>query len=426
MKIFTQFICPLIFFFIMDTQAQLPGWTQISSGTTADLFSIHVSSDSIAYASGSGGTILKSTDGGLTWSSLNSNVVANLFDVFVFDELNVIAVGDANTIIRTTDGGNSWILVASGLTQNESLYSVSFSGAYGICGGELLTILNSIDSGESWQISQTGLSNDFFGTSMLSREIGFVAGVLLEIPFNKPLFGKTTDSGKSWEFTDFFLNGNEGTARGIHFTDEQTGYICSAVWNGQGAISKTTNGGAIWTTTLFDHFLWSIDFPISGTSQIGYSVGALGVILKTTDGGSTWLPQQSGTSLRLNRVYFVDQDFGFVVGENGLILRTTSGGEPVNGINDEIDEVNSFNLSQNFPNPFNPTTSIQYSIPHRGWVTIKVYDAMGKEIAILVNEEKQSGNFVKTYDASFLSSGVYFYRIQVGNFTASKKMIVLK
>ena len=424
MKIFIRFICMLIIFYIIDAQAQLPGWTQISSGTSVDLYSIHARKDSIAYASGSGGTILKSTDGGLTWSTLNTNVNAQLFDVFVFDEFNVIAVGDGGTIIKTTDGGFSWNSVASGLP--EDLFSVSFSGSYGICAGELLTIIYSSDSGESWQISQTGQPNAFYCSWMLNRDIGFVAGELLYATFNKPLFGKTNDSGKSWEFTDFLLNGNEGTAHGINFTNEQTGYICSAVWNGQGAISKTTNGGTNWNTTLFDHFLWSIDFPASDSNQTGYSVGDLGIILKTTNGGSTWQPQQSGTSLRLNKVYFVDQDFGFVVGENGLILRTTSGGEPVNRIYDELSEVNSFNLSQNYPNPFNPATSIQYAVVNRQFVTLIVYDVLGNKVATLVNEEKPAGEYEVEFDGSKLPSGIYFYQLKAGTFVETKKMILLK
>jgi photosystem II stability/assembly factor-like uncharacterized protein len=426
MKIFAQFICLLIFFYIINVQAQQPGWTQISSGTSEDLFSIHVTKDSIAYASGSGGTILKSTDGGFTWSTLNSNVVSNLFDVFALDQQNVIAVGSASTIIRTTDGGNSWNLVGSGLTQNESLFAISFSGTYGICGGELLTILFSSDSGESWQISQTGLLNAFYDTSMLSREIGFVAGEQLVVPRNQPLFGKTTDSGINWEFTAFFLNNNDGTAHGIDFTDEQTGYICSAVWNGQGAISKTTNGGVNWTTTLFDHFLWSIDFPISDASQIGYSVGDQGTILKTTDAGSTWQSQQSGTSQRLNKIYFIDLDFGFAVGENGLILRTSSGGEPVNDIYDETTEVNSFDLSQNYPNPFNNSTVIRYSLPFDGLVSLKLYSILGEEVGTLINENMQKGNYQLIYNSKDLPSGIYFYQLQIGSFTQTKKMILLK
>ena len=86
----------------------------------------------------------------------------------------------------------------------------------------------------------------------------------------------------------------------------------------------------------------------------------------------------------------------------------------------------SYNLAQNFPNPFNPTTSIRYSIPMRSNVTLKVYDILGNEVASLVNEEKAQGVYTVTFDASHLSSGIYFYKLQSGSFVETKKMLLLK
>jgi hypothetical protein len=85
-----------------------------------------------------------------------------------------------------------------------------------------------------------------------------------------------------------------------------------------------------------------------------------------------------------------------------------------------------YSLSQNYPNPFNPSTTISYSIPKPGFVSIIVYDVLGKEAAVLVNEVKQAGNFIVDFNASKLSSGVYFYRINAGGFTAVKRMILMK
>uniref|UniRef100_A0A832DK17 T9SS type A sorting domain-containing protein n=1 Tax=Ignavibacterium album TaxID=591197 RepID=A0A832DK17_9BACT len=87
---------------------------------------------------------------------------------------------------------------------------------------------------------------------------------------------------------------------------------------------------------------------------------------------------------------------------------------------------NDFTLAQNYPNPFNPATKIQYSIPQRSDVTLKVYDVLGNEIAILVNEEKDRGVYSVTFDASQLASGIYLYRIQAGSFVETKKMILLR
>ncbi len=85
-----------------------------------------------------------------------------------------------------------------------------------------------------------------------------------------------------------------------------------------------------------------------------------------------------------------------------------------------------YNLSQNYPNPFNPTTKINFSIPKSGFVTLKVYDILGKEVVTLVNENKTAGSYIIDFDGSELSSGVYFYTIQVNGFTDTKKMLLIK
>ncbi|MDP2365212.1 MAG: T9SS type A sorting domain-containing protein, partial [Ignavibacteria bacterium] len=88
--------------------------------------------------------------------------------------------------------------------------------------------------------------------------------------------------------------------------------------------------------------------------------------------------------------------------------------------------VETYELAQNFPNPFNPRTTIRYQIPKNGIVTLKLYDILGAEVATLVNEEKLAGMYEVNFSASSLASGVYIYRIQSGDFMHSKKMILLK
>ena len=88
--------------------------------------------------------------------------------------------------------------------------------------------------------------------------------------------------------------------------------------------------------------------------------------------------------------------------------------------------VNEFNLYQNYPNPFNPSTKIYYTIRNTQFVTIKVYDVLGKEIATLVNEEKSAGNHEVNFNAAQITSGVYLYRLQAKNYVETKKMIVIK
>ncbi len=85
-----------------------------------------------------------------------------------------------------------------------------------------------------------------------------------------------------------------------------------------------------------------------------------------------------------------------------------------------------FNLSQNYPNPFNPTTNISFSVPKAGNVKVSVYDVLGNEVATVVNEYKQAGSYNVNYNASALSSGVYFYKMVSGSFTETKKMTLVK
>ena len=86
----------------------------------------------------------------------------------------------------------------------------------------------------------------------------------------------------------------------------------------------------------------------------------------------------------------------------------------------------SYALAQNYPNPFNPTTNISYDIPAIGHVTISVYDILGKEVAVLLNETKQAGSYTMSFNASHIPSGIYFYKLTAGNFTSQKKMVVLR
>ncbi len=92
----------------------------------------------------------------------------------------------------------------------------------------------------------------------------------------------------------------------------------------------------------------------------------------------------------------------------------------------ETGVISNFELSQNYPNPFNPVTVISWQLPVSSHVTLKVYDLLGKEAAVLVNGEKQAGSYQTEFNATSLPSGTYFYTIQAGNFVQTKKMILLK
>ena len=85
-----------------------------------------------------------------------------------------------------------------------------------------------------------------------------------------------------------------------------------------------------------------------------------------------------------------------------------------------------FSLSQNYPNPFNPSTSIKYSVPSNEYVSLKIYDVLGKEVATLVNQEMNAGIYEVQFDATLFTSGVYIYRLITEDISISKKMILIK
>ena len=139
------------------------------------------------------------------------------------------------------------------------------------------------------------------------------------------------------------------------------------------------------------------------------------------------LEVKNGAKFRL-RVYAWNQTSSasatkYIYTQNIIIKGTTT---PASAVEGETEIPANFKLEQNYPNPFNPTTSISYSIPKTAFVTLKVYNLIGQEVASLVNEIKDPGNYKSTFDASKLSSGIYFYRLEAGNFVSIKKMALMK
>ena len=116
----------------------------------------------------------------------------------------------------------------------------------------------------------------------------------------------------------------------------------------------------------------------------------------------------------------------FSVSSTGEIMKSRQTIQPV-GVDETVSSIPSnYLLLQNYPNPFNPSTKISYSIPHKSFVTLKVYDPLGSIAAELVREEKEAGRYELDFNAVDLSSGVYFYKIEAGDFIQIKKMILIK
>ncbi|NCS89210.1 MAG: T9SS type A sorting domain-containing protein [Ignavibacteria bacterium] len=150
----------------------------------------------------------------------------------------------------------------------------------------------------------------------------------------------------------------------------------------------------------------------------------------SADTGRTWNEQIITSEDILGRdLEFSDSTTGWLLADWGKIYRSTNAGH-ITSVENNIGNVFSFSLFQNYPNPFNPTTVISWQSPVSSHVLLKVYDILGSEVATLVNEEKAPGVYEVEFDASSvaggLSSGVYFYRIEVGSFVQTKKLVILK
>ena len=261
---------------------------------------VYLLDSGVGYSVGDSGTILKSTDAGMTWNALTSGTTKALYDVYFFNDAEGVAVGDSGLILRTTDGGANWATVASGV--RDGLRSVSFSGANGICGGLSQDILYSSDSGASWHVSQKGFfGGGFFGAQMLSPTLGVVTG---QNSIFQGLQGTTVDGGVHWTFHPFYFNGNEGSADDIFFFDDMTGVSSGVLFDSTGAIARTSNGGTDWNSTIFPQGMQGIDFP---KPESGFAVGFGGTILKSSDLGLTWSTQTSGTFFDLFDVHFASE-----------------------------------------------------------------------------------------------------------------------
>ena len=130
------------------------------------------------------------------------------------------------------------------------------------------------------------------------------------------------------------------------------------------------------------------------------------------------------SSLQMNKIYWWRVKAKNIVGWGDFSEVRTF--DVVTSVEEKNQLPTTYGLEQNYPNPFNPVTTIKYQIPEQSFVTLKVYDVLGNEIATLLNEEKPIGNYEVEFDASSLSSGIYFYKLQAGSFVETKKMLLLK
>lgn len=284
----------------------IPAWAVKASGTTNILNGVSFATAATGAAVGNGGTIRRTTDGGLTWENRPSGTANNLLGVSFGDASTGTATGGGGTILRTTDGGLTWVSRPSGTT--EDLFGVSYGNpSTGTAVGGNGTILRTTDGGLNWTSQTSGTITGLLGVSFTDSNTGTAVGFAGTVLH-------TTNGGASWTQQ---TSGTGQFLAGVFFSDNSSG---TAV-GGNGTILHTTDGGANWMPQTTGTIL-----PLKGVLFVdalsGIAVGEHGTILRTTNGGASWILQSSGTIAPLNGVFVTDAYTGTVVGASGTILRT--------------------------------------------------------------------------------------------------------
>lgn len=188
-----------------------------------------------------------------------------------------------------------------------------------------------------------------------------------------------------------------------------------------GGVFRSNNNGTNWTAVnngLTDHNVRS--FAFWGTNL--FAGTSYGVFL-STDYGTSWTAINNGlTNTYVTSLAVLGTNL--FAGTSRGVWRRPLSEMSIQSLSNEVPE--QYSLEQNFPNPFNPVTNLEFGISKLGFVTLKIYDLLGKEVAKLVNEKLSPGRYRVEFDVSGLPSGVYFYRLETEGFLETKSMVLLK
>lgn len=380
------------------------------------------------------GEIFRTTNWGFNWTNIFTNNNSNIEKIFFVNATTGFAKfvtfsgnQSINGFYRTTNGGTHWDTL---FFNNSPINDFYFLNSYtGWCVGSYYTngvysakIINTTTNWSSWTIKTFGN----FTLNLVrfpNANTGYAIGSIIrgdKSSFSNIIL-KTTDAGDLWDIIDTSFSFQP---YGASFVNASTGYICGT----GGSIIKTTNGGNKWETvqTGITAFIPSIHFATAERGWFVTNYSYFNYIYYTTNGGLNWSKQFSNNSnYDLNVICFYGPFIGYAGGRYGFVLSTINGGSSyINKISNEITD--KYILSQNYPNPFNAETSIDFSIPVQGLVKIKIYNSLGKEIAFILNEKLNKGLYNIRYNSTDLSSGVYFYKIEVNGFSDVKKMVIIK
>jgi hypothetical protein len=392
-------------------------WSQTGL-TNTNVHALAVSGTNLFAGTGWAGVFL-STDNGTSWTAVNTGLTNTNVYALAVSGTNLFAGTLYNgRVFLSTNNGTSWTAASTGLPTNISVYALAvsgtnlFAGTYG--GGVFL----STDNGTSWTAVNTGLTNTNVYALAVSGTNLFAGtspgGVFL-----------STDNGTSWTAVNTGLTNTSVRALAVSGTNLFAGTYL-------GGVFLSTNNGTSWiavNTGLTTNVVYS--FAVSGTNLFA---GGGGVFLSTNN-GTSWTAVSTGLTNSVD---------AFAVSGTNLFAGTSGSGvwrRPLSEMMTSVKEVHSsltesYALEQNYPNPFNPSTTIRFSLPKSGYVTLKVYDLLGRQVETLVDGERTAGTYSVEWTPKNLASGVsskggyasgvYFYRIQAGAFSDVKRLVLLK
>ena len=229
---------------------------------------------------------------------------------------------------------------------------------------------------------------------------------------------KTTDGGRIWSRMSSLLSFNT-----LFFLNDSVGFYTWGGYPSDGGVSKTTDGGVTWRKTLSGSQIVFVRWAPGGRR---FWAGGDSLYL-STDTGETWQKQFSARSLGacnlLWEASFLTDDIGMICGPC-IVLGMV--GDPAASVLSQEQVPTSFDLKQNHPNPFNPTTTIEFSLSHSGYVTLKIFNLLGAEVATVLAHKLTAGSHSIDWNAADLPSGVYFYRVTTGSLVETKKMVLIK
>ena len=412
------------------TQAAAPvtlTWTEQTSGISSALYSVSAVSNDIAWACGAAGKVLKTTNKGVNWVNVSGNIPTSLplYCIWGQDANMALVTGTTSggvmSIYKTTNGGTNWTLVNSHAGFGDNIWMTSATDAYFI--GDPVSghwdLLKSTNAGDNWTtwatITTTNTSGTYNNAAFHDNQQVWFS------PVGESSFQYTSNMGTNWSVQTIPLSEIAAT-----WFNSATVGIAGGSSTSAGLL-KTTNSGTNWTTLTQSFVGTSSIAGITGTGTSWWVALQAATVHTSTNDGATWTlaytaPTTGGVFYHLTASRTGNTIWG--VRSLGGISRY---GEQISGIT-PIGTVTptSYSLSQNYPNPFNPTTKINFSIPKSGMVSLKVYDILGKEVSTLVNQNISAGNYTYEFDASRLSSGIYFYRLNVNGFSEVKKMSLIK